>query len=124
MWKTEEGSNHINGILFSSFPSHFVFTGRKFLVSSLTLTTYMVLWLLLKFLCFLSAQVFSGRLLTLIDHVYRCLPLGTIIDGRVLVVHGGVSEHTDLRLISDIDRQKVGVNFALNYRTTSYVKYL
>lgn len=52
-------------------------------------------------------QVFAGRLLTLIDQVYRCLPLGTIIDGRVLVVHGGVSETTDLRLITDIDRHKV-----------------
>ncbi|ODM91769.1 Serine/threonine-protein phosphatase rdgC [Orchesella cincta] len=54
----------------------------------------------------LKYKVFSGRLLTLIDQVYRSLPLGTIIDGRVLVVHGGISETTDLKLITDIDRQK------------------
>lgn len=55
----------------------------------------------------LFVQVFGGTVLHLIDQVYRSLPLGTIIDGRVLVVHGGISETTDLKLISDIDRHKV-----------------
>lgn len=42
------------------------------------------------------------------DQIFCYLPLGTIIDQKVLVVHGGISEHVDLRLIEKIDRRKVG----------------
>ncbi|XP_060656997.1 serine/threonine-protein phosphatase rdgC isoform X1 [Drosophila nasuta] len=46
------------------------------------------------------------RLLRLIDEVYRWLPLGSIINNRVLIVHGGFSDNTDLDLIKTIDRSK------------------
>ncbi|XP_053684509.1 serine/threonine-protein phosphatase rdgC [Sabethes cyaneus] len=48
----------------------------------------------------------AERLLKLIDEVYRWLPLGTIVNNRVLVVHGGISDSTDLDLIRSLDRGK------------------
>ncbi|CAG7823996.1 unnamed protein product, partial [Allacma fusca] len=54
----------------------------------------------------LKYKVFAGRILNLVDQVYRSLPLGSIIDGRVLIVHGGISEQTDLRLLEQVDRHK------------------
>lgn len=49
----------------------------------------------------------ADRLLKLIDQVYRHLPLGTIINNKILVVHGGISENTDLNLIQSVRRSKV-----------------
>lgn len=51
----------------------------------------------------------AEKLLRMIDIVYRWLPLGTLVDNKVLVVHGGISDITDLNWIKNIDRQKVGV---------------
>ncbi|XP_059216376.1 serine/threonine-protein phosphatase rdgC isoform X2 [Stomoxys calcitrans] len=48
----------------------------------------------------------STKLLRLIDEVYRWLPLGTVINSRVLVVHGGISDTTNLDLIKSLDRGK------------------
>ncbi|XP_073843618.1 retinal degeneration C isoform X2 [Musca autumnalis] len=48
----------------------------------------------------------STKLLKLIDEVYRWLPLGTVINNRVLVVHGGISDTTNLDLIKSLDRGK------------------
>lgn len=47
------------------------------------------------------------RLLMLIDEVYRWLPLGSLLNNRVLVVHGGFADSTDLEYIKTIDRGKV-----------------
>lgn len=52
----------------------------------------------------------AEKLLRLIDVVYRWLPLGTVVDKKVLVVHGGISDITDLEWIKNIDRQKVSSN--------------
>lgn len=57
----------------------------------------------------------AERLLKLIDEVYRWLPLGTIVNNRVLVVHGGISDSTDLDLIRSLDRGKVGVDLCAHY---------
>ncbi|EDW72874.2 uncharacterized protein Dwil_GK16946 [Drosophila willistoni] len=46
------------------------------------------------------------RLLRLIDEVYRWLPLGSVLNNRVLIVHGGFSDSTSLDLIKSIDRGK------------------
>lgn len=51
----------------------------------------------------------AERLLKLIDEVYRWLPLGTIVNNGVLVVHGGISDSTDLDLIRSLDRGKVSM---------------
>ncbi|XP_065159086.1 serine/threonine-protein phosphatase rdgC isoform X2 [Atheta coriaria] len=48
----------------------------------------------------------SEKLLKLIDGVYRWLPLGTVVNNRVLIVHGGISDNTDLDLIKNVDRAK------------------
>lgn len=59
------------------------------------------------FLSFFFLQHNAERLLKLIDEVYRWLPLGTIVNNGVLVVHGGISDSTDLDLIRSLDRGKV-----------------
>ena len=43
----------------------------------------------------------------LIEEVYRWLPLGSIVNNRILIVHGGISNTTDLDLIKSLDRGKV-----------------
>lgn len=58
-----------------------------------------------------SLQHNAERLLKLIEEVYRWLPLGTIVNNRVLVVHGGISDSTDLDLIKSLDRGKVSFTF-------------
>lgn len=45
-------------------------------------------------------------ILQLLEDVYRWLPLGTIIDGRALAVHGGVSETTDVPWLKTLPRSK------------------
>lgn len=49
----------------------------------------------------------SDKLLKLIDQVFRHLPLGTLINNKIFVVHGGISETTDLHLIASVRRSKV-----------------
>jgi hypothetical protein len=49
----------------------------------------------------------AERLLRLIERVYRWLPLGTIVNNKVLVVHGGISDVTDLDWVRNLDRYKV-----------------
>ncbi|CAG9819498.1 unnamed protein product [Phaedon cochleariae] len=46
------------------------------------------------------------KLLRLIEGVYRYLPLGTIVNNKVLIVHGGISDCTDLEMIRSLDRGK------------------
>nr|XP_018916539.1 PREDICTED: serine/threonine-protein phosphatase rdgC [Bemisia tabaci] len=46
------------------------------------------------------------RLLQLIELVYRWLPLGTLVNNKVLVVHGGISDITDLTLLKGLSRSK------------------
>ncbi|XP_072941598.1 serine/threonine-protein phosphatase rdgC [Epargyreus clarus] len=48
----------------------------------------------------------AERLLKLIENMYRWLPLGTIINNRVFVVHGGISDNTDLDMVRSLDRDK------------------
>lgn len=67
-----------------------------------------------------SLQHNAERLLKLIEGVYRWLPLGTIINNRVLVVHGGISDTTDLDLIKSLDRGKVSFpNYISSFFFTS-----
>lgn len=43
----------------------------------------------------------------LIETVYRWLPLGTLVNNKVLIVHGGISDCTDIERLKSIDRHKV-----------------
>ncbi|XP_078072512.1 serine/threonine-protein phosphatase with EF-hands 2-like [Mustelus asterias] len=51
-------------------------------------------------------QVHGNRILKLIQSVFSGLPLATIVDEKVLIIHGGVSETTDLDFLSKINRHK------------------
>ncbi|KAM3877292.1 serine/threonine-protein phosphatase with EF-hands 1 isoform 2-T2 [Diretmus argenteus] len=47
------------------------------------------------------------QILQLFQDVFSLLPVATVIDGKVLIVHGGISDQTDLDLLSSIERHKV-----------------
>lgn len=46
-------------------------------------------------------------MLKLLQKIFSWLPLATVIDRKVLIVHGGISETTDLNIIGSLDRHKV-----------------
>uniref|UniRef100_A0A4W6CGX1 Serine/threonine-protein phosphatase n=1 Tax=Lates calcarifer TaxID=8187 RepID=A0A4W6CGX1_LATCA len=52
-----------------------------------------------------------GReILQLFQDIFSLLPVATVIDGKILIVHGGISDQTDLDFLSSIERHKVGGN--------------
>lgn len=51
-------------------------------------------------------QVHGSRILKLLRSVFSWLPLATVIDEKVLIIHGGISETTDLNFLRKIDRHK------------------
>uniref|UniRef100_A0A671VTA4 Serine/threonine-protein phosphatase n=1 Tax=Sparus aurata TaxID=8175 RepID=A0A671VTA4_SPAAU len=52
-----------------------------------------------------------GReILQLFQDVFSLLPVATVIDGKILIVHGGISDQTDLDFLSTIERHKVSGN--------------
>uniref|UniRef100_A0A3B3ZZB0 Serine/threonine-protein phosphatase with EF-hands n=1 Tax=Periophthalmus magnuspinnatus TaxID=409849 RepID=A0A3B3ZZB0_9GOBI len=49
-----------------------------------------------------------GReILQLFQDVFSLLPLATVIDGKILIVHGGISDQTDLDFLNSVERHKV-----------------
>uniref|UniRef100_A0A673XFZ7 Serine/threonine-protein phosphatase with EF-hands n=1 Tax=Salmo trutta TaxID=8032 RepID=A0A673XFZ7_SALTR len=46
------------------------------------------------------------RILKLLQKIFSWLPLATVIDQKVLILHGGISNTTDLCLIARVDRHK------------------
>lgn len=47
------------------------------------------------------------KILKLLQKIFSWLPLATVIDNKVLIVHGGISDTTDLNVIERVDRHKV-----------------
>ncbi|XP_058484892.1 serine/threonine-protein phosphatase with EF-hands 1 isoform X1 [Solea solea] len=47
------------------------------------------------------------EILRLIQDIFSLLPLATVIDGKILIVHGGISDQTDLDFLGSIERHKV-----------------
>ncbi|GFY21920.1 transposable element Tcb1 transposase [Trichonephila clavipes] len=54
----------------------------------------------------ISLKTHAAKILRALEDLYAWLPLATIIDGKVFVVHGGVSNKTNLKDIAAIDRHK------------------
>lgn len=52
-------------------------------------------------------QMHGKRILKLLQKIFSWLPLATVIDQKVLVLHGGISDTTDLSLLARVDRHKV-----------------
>ncbi|XP_053160590.1 serine/threonine-protein phosphatase with EF-hands 1 isoform X2 [Hemicordylus capensis] len=50
---------------------------------------------------------YGKKILHLLQDVYSWLPLATIIDSKVLILHGGISDTTDLNLLNLFQRNKL-----------------
>ncbi|XP_009944745.1 PREDICTED: serine/threonine-protein phosphatase with EF-hands 2 [Leptosomus discolor] len=51
-------------------------------------------------------KVHGKKILKMIQNVFCWLPLATLIDQKVLVIHGGISDTTDLDMLEKIQRNK------------------
>uniref|UniRef100_UPI00398EBFAC serine/threonine-protein phosphatase with EF-hands 1 isoform X2 n=1 Tax=Pristiophorus japonicus TaxID=55135 RepID=UPI00398EBFAC len=51
-------------------------------------------------------KLHGKKILHLVQEVFSWLPLATIIDSKVLVVHGGISDTTDLDFLASIERHR------------------
>uniref|UniRef100_A0A670YHQ8 Serine/threonine-protein phosphatase n=1 Tax=Pseudonaja textilis TaxID=8673 RepID=A0A670YHQ8_PSETE len=54
-------------------------------------------------------KTYGKPILHLLEDVYSWLPLATIIDNQVLILHGGISDTTDLNFLNSFHRNKVGI---------------
>uniref|UniRef100_A0A671V7S2 Serine/threonine-protein phosphatase n=1 Tax=Sparus aurata TaxID=8175 RepID=A0A671V7S2_SPAAU len=52
-------------------------------------------------------RMHGKKILKLLQKIFSWLPLATVIDHKVLIVHGGISDTTDLDTIARMDRHKV-----------------
>ncbi|XP_058297816.1 serine/threonine-protein phosphatase with EF-hands 1 [Hylobates moloch] len=52
-------------------------------------------------------KLHGKRILQILEELYAWLPIGTIIDDEILVIHGGISETTDLNLLHRVERNKM-----------------
>ncbi|XP_063068777.1 serine/threonine-protein phosphatase with EF-hands 1 [Engraulis encrasicolus] len=63
-----------------------------------------------------------GRdILQLLQDVFSLLPVATVIDNKVLIVHGGISDKTNLDFLSSIERDKVKSALRLPKRSLEQV---
>ncbi|XP_068122442.1 serine/threonine-protein phosphatase with EF-hands 1-like [Hyperolius riggenbachi] len=51
-------------------------------------------------------KIHAPKILTILEDIYSQLPLATIIDSKVLILHGGIADTTDLDFLSSIERTK------------------
>uniref|UniRef100_A0A3B4ZFQ4 Serine/threonine-protein phosphatase n=1 Tax=Stegastes partitus TaxID=144197 RepID=A0A3B4ZFQ4_9TELE len=59
-------------------------------------------------------RVHGKKILKLLQKIFSWLPLATVIDNKVLIVHGGISDMTDLNVIARVDRHKVREDCKMN----------
>ncbi|XP_005414498.1 PREDICTED: serine/threonine-protein phosphatase with EF-hands 1 [Chinchilla lanigera] len=52
-------------------------------------------------------KIYGKKILQTLEEVYPWIPIGAIIDNEILVIHGGISESTDLNLLHRIERSKM-----------------
>lgn len=62
------------------------------------------------------------EILQLFQDVFSLLPVATVIDSKVLIVHRGISDETDLDFLNSIERHKVHRTniYTLPHFNTSY----
>lgn len=53
------------------------------------------------------------KILKLLQKIFSWLPLATVIDHKVLIVHGGIADTTNLDTIAKVDRHKVRGAFGI-----------
>ncbi|XP_026111465.1 serine/threonine-protein phosphatase with EF-hands 2-like [Carassius auratus] len=51
-------------------------------------------------------QVHGKMILKLLQKIFSWLPLATVIDQKVLILHGGISDKTDLNVIAKLERHR------------------
>uniref|UniRef100_G3T8Y9 Serine/threonine-protein phosphatase with EF-hands n=1 Tax=Loxodonta africana TaxID=9785 RepID=G3T8Y9_LOXAF len=51
-------------------------------------------------------KIHGKKILKTLQDVFSWLPLATLVDEKVLILHGGVSDMTDLELLAKLDRHK------------------
>uniref|UniRef100_A0A8C9SGI0 Serine/threonine-protein phosphatase with EF-hands n=1 Tax=Scleropages formosus TaxID=113540 RepID=A0A8C9SGI0_SCLFO len=51
-------------------------------------------------------RLHGKKILKLLQKIFSWLPLATVIDQKVLILHGGISDTTDLNIIAQADRHK------------------
>ncbi|KAJ8298515.1 hypothetical protein KUTeg_025046 [Tegillarca granosa] len=59
---------------------------------------------------FAAYKAHAKKIISLFEDVFSWLPLATLIDDRVLVVHGGISDTIDLEMLDILDRHKATAN--------------
>ncbi|XP_055987108.1 serine/threonine-protein phosphatase with EF-hands 1 [Sorex fumeus] len=52
-------------------------------------------------------KLHGKKILDMLEDVYTWLPIGSIIDNEILVIHGGISESTDMNLLHQLERNKM-----------------
>ncbi|XP_010592482.1 serine/threonine-protein phosphatase with EF-hands 2 [Loxodonta africana] len=52
-------------------------------------------------------KIHGKKILKTLQDVFSWLPLATLVDEKVLILHGGVSDMTDLELLAKLDRHKI-----------------
>ncbi|XP_031797905.1 serine/threonine-protein phosphatase with EF-hands 2 [Sarcophilus harrisii] len=52
-------------------------------------------------------KVNGKKILKMLQEVFCWLPLATLIDEKVLIIHGGISDKTDLELLEKLERHKI-----------------
>uniref|UniRef100_A0A3Q0QVA7 Serine/threonine-protein phosphatase with EF-hands n=1 Tax=Amphilophus citrinellus TaxID=61819 RepID=A0A3Q0QVA7_AMPCI len=52
-------------------------------------------------------KMHGKRILKLLQKIFSWLPLATVIDQKVLILHGGISDSTDLSVLARLDRHNV-----------------
>ena len=50
--------------------------------------------------------------LRMIDEIFSWLPIATVVDECVLIVHGGLSEAVNLEFLATIERHKVIIDYS------------